>query len=694
MAEPIVEELHHTTRYWQDQAMKLKQAYDEAKLYNQSISDERESLQDENKGLRTHLKDMETELEFMKQELHSFKIGKRLIDYEFEHEYDFMQHEQELQTEIKNLERMIENNKKLSHGVEVENEYLLSQNKELISKAESLDANKVELQQEIKLLNQEQERLLFLNSELEQENVALQRQLSRVNKLKINVEELQDELIQVKLDYKGTLQKLKATDDDNKRLSAQLEECLNVLNEERNQNKILQTQLVQQMHVPASNISWSAEQLLQTNKNANMSDEESYATTMSFSSSMERIDRTNSCKSSVSGGEYCKADNNDREDGELSGKETLENDWTSDHDVDPLTAKNVSSETSSGGKHNTSTNCFTNSSVIDLQADVKDVNIEGRKLSTINKLSLSVKELYRFSTKNLEIMDNLQCELLCVTDEVDALCRQIYEILRYNDATSQTFINQLKSIPTVGPHQQELIFDAVDNEFKNLELLKCSDNTEVPITEVSTVLISENKKCQGKVALCCELVRNIRLKIDLLLDHTRNKQEDGKEEIQNVCITITGNANECKKLKSLLDAKNEQVATLKLILKTSKATTESEISHIRSKYEREIQKLKNDNAGLKSSLETLQCKDTTYHNVKADFAIKCEEYITKMDSMQKDLIEAEKERKVLNQLLIRTINQKIILTQQLEDLKLEIEDMRIQSLKASDLQTHSLLPRV
>lgn len=67
MTDPIEDEAHHVIRHWQDQAIKLKQAYDDVKLYSQSISDDKESLRDENEGLRTRLKDMETELEFIKQ---------------------------------------------------------------------------------------------------------------------------------------------------------------------------------------------------------------------------------------------------------------------------------------------------------------------------------------------------------------------------------------------------------------------------------------------------------------------------------------------------------------------------------------------------------------------------------------------------------------------------------------------------
>ena len=61
------DEMHHIIQYWQDQAMKLKQAYDDVKLFSQSLSDDKDSLRDENEGLRTRLKDMEIELEFMKQ---------------------------------------------------------------------------------------------------------------------------------------------------------------------------------------------------------------------------------------------------------------------------------------------------------------------------------------------------------------------------------------------------------------------------------------------------------------------------------------------------------------------------------------------------------------------------------------------------------------------------------------------------
>lgn len=57
-------------------------------------------------------------------------------------------------------------------------------------------------------------------------------------------------------------------------------------------------------------------------------------------------------------------------------------------------------------------------------------------------------------------------------------------------------------------------------------------------------------------------------------------------------------------------------------------------------------------------------------------SLSCDEYVTQLDEMQRQLAAAEDEKKTLNSLLRMAIQQKLALTQRLEDLEVDHEQTR------------------
>uniref|UniRef100_A0A4W6BZ88 BICD cargo adaptor 1 n=1 Tax=Lates calcarifer TaxID=8187 RepID=A0A4W6BZ88_LATCA len=117
---------------------------------------------------------------------------------------------------------------------------------------------------------------------------------------------------------------------------------------------------------------------------------------------------------------------------------------------------------------------------------------------------------------------------------------------------------------------------------------------------------------------------------------------------------------EILKLKSLLSTKREQIATLRLVLKANKQTAEVALANLKSKYE-------NEKAMVTETMMKLR------NELKAMFATRCDEYVTQLDEMQRQLAAAEDEKKTLNSLLRMAIQQKLALTQRLEDLEFDHE---------------------
>ncbi|KAM6925833.1 protein bicaudal D homolog 1 isoform 1-T1 [Lycodopsis pacificus] len=132
---------------------------------------------------------------------------------------------------------------------------------------------------------------------------------------------------------------------------------------------------------------------------------------------------------------------------------------------------------------------------------------------------------------------------------------------------------------------------------------------------------------------------------------------------------------EILKLKSLLSTKREQIATLRLVLKANKQTAEGALANLKSKYENEKTMVTETMMKLRNELKALKEDAATFSSLRAMFATRCDEYVTQLDEMQRQLAAAEDEKKTLNSLLRMAIQQKLALTQRLEDLEFDDEQV-------------------
>ncbi|KAM6895409.1 protein bicaudal D homolog 1-like [Xenentodon cancila] len=130
---------------------------------------------------------------------------------------------------------------------------------------------------------------------------------------------------------------------------------------------------------------------------------------------------------------------------------------------------------------------------------------------------------------------------------------------------------------------------------------------------------------------------------------------------------------EILKLKALLSTKREQIATLRVVLKANKQTAEGALSNLKSKYEAEKSMVTDTMTKLRNELKALKEDAATFSSLRAMFATRCDEYVTQLDEMQRQLAAAEDEKKTLNSLLRMAIQQKLALTQRLEDLAFDQE---------------------
>ncbi|XP_056129341.1 protein bicaudal D homolog 2 [Lampris incognitus] len=136
---------------------------------------------------------------------------------------------------------------------------------------------------------------------------------------------------------------------------------------------------------------------------------------------------------------------------------------------------------------------------------------------------------------------------------------------------------------------------------------------------------------------------------------------------------------EVLKLKSLLSTKKEQIATLRTVLKANKQTAELALSNLKTKYETEKSMVSETMVKLRNELKALKEDAATFSSLRVMFASRCDQYVTQLDEMQRQLAAAEDEKKTLNSLLRMAIQQKLALTQRLEDLEAPVSPHSLSS---------------
>ncbi|XP_068600428.1 protein bicaudal D homolog 2 [Brachionichthys hirsutus] len=177
------------------------------------------------------------------------------------------------------------------------------------------------------------------------------------------------------------------------------------------------------------------------------------------------------------------------------------------------------------------------------------------------------------------------------------------------------------------------------------------------------------------VAIIRDQIKHLQLAVDRTTELSRQRMASLElgtvaDKDKEACM------EEILKLKSLLSTKREQIATLRTVLKANKQTAEVALANLKSKYENEKAMVTETMMKLRNELKALKEDAATFSSLRAMFATRCDEYVSQLDEMQRQLAAAEDEKKTLNSLLRMAIQQKLALTQRLEDLEFDHEQTR------------------
>ncbi|RCN30659.1 hypothetical protein ANCCAN_23568 [Ancylostoma caninum] len=125
------------------------------------------------------------------------------------------------------------------------------------------------------------------------------------------------------------------------------------------------------------------------------------------------------------------------------------------------------------------------------------------------------------------------------------------------------------------------------------------------------------------------------------------------------------------KLRSLLSTKRDQISTLRTVLKSNKLTAESALASLRDKYEADKKAHQEISERMRRELKQLKEDAATFASHRAMFTARCEELQAQVEELEADQRNSEEEKKTLNQLLRLAIQQKLTLTQRLEDVEVD-----------------------
>ncbi|XP_033647374.1 protein bicaudal D homolog 2-like isoform X3 [Asterias rubens] len=185
-------------------------------------------------------------------------------------------------------------------------------------------------------------------------------------------------------------------------------------------------------------------------------------------------------------------------------------------------------------------------------------------------------------------------------------------------------------------------------------------------------MTSDPITCNNLLTTIRDQIKYLKRSVEHAVEMSRQRGNESSGSAENEDLR-----EEVMKLKALLATKREQVVTLRTVLKANKTTAEVALANLKGKYDNEKCIIAETMIKLRNELKALKEDAAMFASLRAMFATRCDEYVTQLDEMQRQVSSAEEEKKTLNSLLRMAIQQKLALTQRLEDLECHTELQQI-----------------
>uniref|UniRef100_A0A8C4PYT8 BICD cargo adaptor 2 n=1 Tax=Eptatretus burgeri TaxID=7764 RepID=A0A8C4PYT8_EPTBU len=291
----------------------------------------------------------------------------------------------------------------------------------------------------------------------------------------------------------------------------------------------------------------------------------------------------------------------------------------------------------------------------------------------IVQLEKKIKELGIVATENQETLTFVQEELTNFSEELANLYHHV--CLCNSETPSRVMLDHYKETILPLAENGDSGMDHKPQQIgaeKTADLISHSSASEMPdgILSPLTEVRREPMSVQRLWAVIRDQMGHLQQAVERAVERSR-QQATSRAELTELDKDKEALVEEVLKVKSLLLTKREQIATLRAVLKANKLTAEAAMLKLKGKYQSEKSLVTETMLKLRNELKALKEDAATFSTLRSLFATRCDEYMSQLDSMQRQLSAAEDEKKTLNSLLRMAIQQKLALTQRLEDLAMQ-----------------------
>ncbi|CAG5086158.1 Oidioi.mRNA.OKI2018_I69.PAR.g11125.t1.cds [Oikopleura dioica] len=591
----------------------------------------------ENEELRAELELKNAELEQILESAHDNRRNQMLTSIVNEETLlqGTMALEDKLQNELKRARDELSTARQQNHNDRQEVERLTKVNNILNSDLERLEAKVDPLVKAQKEAKEAEKRLISDFNEIEEENCQLQRSLVYYKEQQLAVDELQHAI--ARLEEDSSFWKAKSEEEESIKnvLQSQLEECLTSLEREREEKMALRREL-NEINIPSPkrNHLLNPENVMLPDSPGKDGDQQR------MSDKIQRVEIEKECllrelensseMDMIRQRAQGELERLKRENSRLSGRiAQLEQDQHENR------------------KQQATADHFENR-LSDLQ---KQFNVEKERADNNDKDVLKARDHLASVSEQIASMYHLLCLSKGTVPERILLRRTVQncnQTLNKNGAEEKSAEDMPKDAP------------------------KVEDEKQTQLKSPSTV--------ESIAETLNEQVRLIKSTINDQMNDSKSSSSSDKENAAPD-ETEADRDSEVIGLKALISSKNERIATLRTVLKANKTTAESALASLRQKYDDEREMVNETMAKLRSELRTLKEDAAVFASLRSVFSARCDEYVLQLDELTRQLKAAEEEKKTLNRLLRMAIEQKLALTQQLDDINFEVETLRNSSTK-------------
>ena len=565
---------------------------------------------------------------------------------------------------------------------QLENDYDKAQVKiqELTSKIEDLEMIKTSLRNDLRDIKMKESQLASDFADLEEENVFLQKQIMQLKQAQVDYESIKYENKQLteavdELNHEvEALDKLKNIGEKN------LSEAFELLQKEREEKSHLKKELDQRISSDSVNALQALASLgLKSFKESDDKYDEDMYNEENDNPALKKIET-----------EIATSQVNEFSRQEKAGENALMGDLFSEIHVTEIRKLEETIEKIEKEKE-----------ILEKSLEESTKNMESLKDESIKKVSdleITLENLNKTYTGFAECSDDLKKLIKDYTSyqsaitHIHSLKKEIEHtkttnastanhpdvdiVIRRLEAEVEDKSDMVKELSNVLQTTCDLLRQ-LSKDLSHLYCSMCSVRSEVPSKKLleferSRVSMSVEQPVQDSPYIACRKlcdfvgsqVGTMTLVMERIVEAEREKQIN---DPQTECMVELKEKN--SELKSMLLTKKDQIATLRSVLKSNKNTAETALANLKQRFESERQQMIFELQRNRAELQSLKEEKATFTSLRASFAQRCDEYLTQLDELQLTLVKAEEEKKTLNSLLRMAMQQKMDLSNKMDEIK-------------------------